>query len=199
MSQQKRDWGTDHIEVRKGKNQILKHSHKCVLESDFYSIHTHTLCSVPQWTVTLSRECSLNRGHIWVVTLLCSCSCFSSASRLVFIKMHFKSHFLRDNWICHAWLSTFLPICYSSYYSCSKIPQADWLDMYRTENIWLCDLAFKPYLTPKWKETWSDFLWFDFHCQPALPVSCLSWDLSYSKLFDIKWNKLGVGMRKHLF
>lgn len=58
----------------------------------------------------------------------------------------FKSHFLRDNWICHPWLSALYPICYRSYYSCCEIPQTVWLEMCRAKNIWLWDWAFKPYL-----------------------------------------------------
>ena len=87
--------------------------------------HTYSLLSL-LWTVILSREHASKR-YIRVVTLLCNCSCFSSVGLPIFIRMLFKSHFLRDNWICHPWLSTFHTICYSSYYSCSKIPQTGWL------------------------------------------------------------------------
>lgn len=127
--------------------------------------------------------------------------CFAIAAvlvQLVFLSLlrcFLKSHFLRDNWVCHPWLSIFHPICYSSYYSCSKIPQTGWIEMYRSENILLCDQAFKPYLIPKYREAH----WFpvvDFQCQTTLLLFSLSCDLGDSKLFDVQWNKTCSGNEK---
>lgn len=152
---------------------------------NIHRVYIYSLLSL-LWTIILLRECMLNRGHIWIIVLLCNCNCFSSDSLPVFIKMHFKLHFLRDSWICHAWLSTFLPICYSSYYSCSKIPQAGWLEKYRTENIWLCDQVFKPYLIPKCR----DMILFPV-VRFSLPASFTSLLPQLgSELFKVVWHKV---------
>lgn len=96
----------------------------CLMSADCMCIYIYIFSLVSLlWKVILSREYTSNSGHVQVTILLCNCSCFTSVSLPVFIKMLFKSHFLRDNWICYPWLSTSHPICYSSHYRCSKIPQ----------------------------------------------------------------------------